>query len=564
MTRSIWPRAALAILCLVASVVHPARADAPACPADFPPGNGFGTVAVAVDSSTPWQPPGGEVRFVLSGEGVPAADMQAAVSFRWHHNQPGAKWITAAPVRIIATTGNSITLGVQVPGELRSGLSSAGGKAANPLCPADTAAIPNVFGYDPRHEFAWTGFGIIPLADMHVSASSATGKWRVDSVEQVGITNRALAGVPAVLAIALAWWLFLQWGKTRGVQGGLFLRLISGPDGHASLSQLQIMVWTLVLATGVTYVIALSGNLIDIPTTTLALLGVTGVTAVGARLPTAGSGAASMNPPGAVTGLAVIGQATDQKVVLSWSPAAGADPSTTYTIQYRAQGTPTWTTASQGVAAPPYAVTGLQANTGYEFQVFGTNAGGSGPACRPELQTIVAAPPQAASAPAEIAGLIAVPAARPESDLKLTWATHAATPDQVVVQYRTTGTVAWATASSAAASPFILGGLDAATDYEIQVYAVTQGVVGPPSALATASTGPRMPKWSDLVVIEDGQSELDVTRLQMLLFTLIAAFFMALKLFDDSQIPDIPTGILALIGLSNGVYLTAKFVPSGR
>ncbi len=35
-------------------------------------------------------------------------------------------------------------------------------------------------------------------------------------------------------------------------------------------------------------------------------------------------------------------------------------------------------------------------------------------------------------------------------------------------------------------------------------------------------------------------------------------------LIDTGQIPEIPLTILALIGLSNGVYLSSKFTPAGH
>ena len=57
---------------------------------------------------------------------------------------------------------------------------------------------------------------------------------------------------------------------------------------------------------------------------------------------------------------------------------------------------------------------------------------------------------------------------------------------------------------------------------------------------------------------------MDVTRVQMLLFTVIAAGFVLLQIGRESEIPEIPAGILVLMGISNGVYLTAKFIPPQR
>jgi hypothetical protein len=59
----------------------------------------------------------------------------------------------------------------------------------------------------------------------------------------------------------------------------------------------------------------------------------------------------------------------------------------------------------------------------------------------------------------------------------------------------------------------------------------------------------------------DRKREIDVTRVQMLFFTLITATFVAVKILVSSEIPDIPQGFLLLMGISNGVYLTAKFIP---
>jgi hypothetical protein len=79
--------------------------------------------------------------------------------------------------------------------------------------------------------------------------------------------------------------------------------------------------------------------------------------------------------------------------------------------------------------------------------------------------------------------------------------------------------------------------------------------------LAASTTGPREPKWSDLVVTSQHRAEIDVTRVQMLFFTLISASFVAIKLITSYAIPEIPDGFMLLMGISNGVYLSAKFVP---
>ncbi len=52
---------------------------------------------------------------------------------------------------------------------------------------------------------------------------------------------------------------------------------------------------------------------------------------------------------------------------------------------------------------------------------------------------------------------------------------------------------------------------------------------------------------------------IDVTRVQMLFFTLITAAFVVLTVGSTYEIPPIPDGFMTLMGISNGVYLGSKF-----
>jgi multisubunit Na+/H+ antiporter MnhF subunit len=71
----------------------------------------------------------------------------------------------------------------------------------------------------------------------------------------------------------------------------------------------------------------------------------------------------------------------------------------------------------------------------------------------------------------------------------------------------------------------------------------------------------RSPQWSDLVVGSD--ETINVTRVQALFFTVIVAAFVVVRIIATNKIPDIPEGFLWLMGISNGVYVTAKFFPGG-
>jgi len=65
------------------------------------------------------------------------------------------------------------------------------------------------------------------------------------------------------------------------------------------------------------------------------------------------------------------------------------------------------------------------------------------------------------------------------------------------------------------------------------------------------------PKWRHLV--EGDRGTIDPPRLQMLVFTVITAVFVLLNVASSSSIPEIPQSYLALMGISNGIYLASKF-----
>jgi hypothetical protein len=64
------------------------------------------------------------------------------------------------------------------------------------------------------------------------------------------------------------------------------------------------------------------------------------------------------------------------------------------------------------------------------------------------------------------------------------------------------------------------------------------------------------------VTVDDGGEEIDVTRVQMLLFTLISAAFVGLKVIVSYEIPAIPENFQLLMGISNGVYIAGRHLPS--
>jgi len=104
-----------------------------------------------------------------------------------------------------------------------------------------------------------------------------------------------------------------------------------------------------------------------------------------------------------------------------------------------------------------------------------------------------------------------------------------------------------------------VSGLRAGTVYDFRVIASNGAGAGPPSDVFRDTTGTRIPKWSDIVTDTNRPAEIDVTRVQMLFFTIISAFFVAQSIAFSGGIPEIPTSYVTLMGISNGVYLTKKF-----
>jgi hypothetical protein len=69
----------------------------------------------------------------------------------------------------------------------------------------------------------------------------------------------------------------------------------------------------------------------------------------------------------------------------------------------------------------------------------------------------------------------------------------------------------------------------------------------------------KRPNWLELIQTEGRP---DLYKFQMALFTVLAAVFVTGKIFETLMFPELPAGLLTLIGISNGVYLAAKATSS--
>lgn len=422
---------------------------------------------VTVDPSTAWQPRGGQVRILLQSNTQSLKDVAVQACFKW--SGVGVDAFQPAPmVQLVEIAGDvpgKAVYTVAVPdGSIPLVKSNWFGR----LFGSGTVAPGDPDSYDAGH--------IVPIADLRIVLSRSGAAVAVAD-RSVGITSvwTAVGITAGTVLIALV--ILVLWARSRQVPGtDPLMRLITTREGYVSLSQFQIVMWSFLFGAGAVYVMGLSGSLIDIPAGALVLLGISGVTILGAKINDANAkaqppgkppGSTATIRPGPVTGLALT-EVTDRGVRLSWTaPAAvaGAEVAV-YIVRYARAAFGDWRVVTDSYQGTVFDLAGLRPQTAYLFEVLASNAAGQGPAVQGQ-----------------------------------------ATTSQPVYNVRT-------------------------------------------------------PAWSDLVVTPEHPGELDVTRVQMLLFTLIAAGFVAIKLLNSYVIPEIPPGILILMGISNGTYLSAKFVRS--
>jgi|GEM_PF-1097461 len=364
-----------------------------------------------------WQPAGGELQLTVQSFTPIPADASVYVCFRWRHKEVGQNH------QFIETRPTLLDL-------------SADGKLLKV-----TARVPQGLGWPPGD--VARVLPLVPYAELRILAVDNKNKVAAADVSTtIGVTYRlaalALAGLTVLLGL-LVLYLAVHWRlKHPGIlQASWPLRIISTPSGYASLSQLQIVLWTFVVAASAVYVMSLSGTLVEITSGTLMLLGIAGAAALGAKAHDEASGASAESA-------AAKAAAEKDKADLAATHAAAA----------------------------------------------------------------------AAAAPAD--------------------------PTKVAAQNQADA--------------------DAAAKADLAEAA---------RARADAKTAPppeQIPRWSDLIVNEivkeDGTKtrEIDVTRFQMLFFTLITAIFVLMTVLTTYVIPEISTGFVTLMGISNGVYLGSKVV----
>lgn len=556
------------LLCALSIEVAPAQADDPASkPAPAPPATVERPVSQPVfERDRLYQAPGGEIRFVIPGT-LDAQPKTLRACMRW--KPPGSPVGTTTPCQDPA----KIELPVYPIGQV-----------LNP--PGTTYALIVAGRPAGKSSEGYGVLGIVPAAQLEIVAEDPvkTG-WHV--VRDFGITSRLLAACNAILAVVIAGALLYSFALYLNVPGppvpetstkgdfirralrgfSIPLRIISKANGWASLSQLQIVLWTFVVGAGAIYVMTLTGSLIPISTGTLALLGIAGAAGVLSEVKNNQQDQSSMvSPPGPVTSPELEGPPRENEITVVWSPPVGAAPPLAYLVQYE-DPPDTWRTVSRDLRQTRLRIVGLSPGTAYRIRILASNAAGLG------AETLVAARTAAAAAPAQPLAP-AVTGLTTEGDptgtsLALVWdpavnpagpgGAPAPTPTYAVDRRPHDGDAPWTSiAKGLATNAFVASKLTANTAYDFRVR--TETPLGAWSSVATFRSGVRIPKWSDIVTDTDRPGEIDVTRVQMLFFTVISAVFVSLNIIRSGAIPEIDPTYVTLMGISNGLYVTAKFV----
>lgn len=498
-----------------------------------------------VGNSVLWQPLGGTISFSLKGSGL--ADKPPIVCFAYH----GGAY-RASP-RVWLQTGGSAT---------------------------DTliynATVPTKLTGPPTHGAGFVTAartGIVALSGtIRVIVPGSSGAAMTDVTAPIGITSAVVSAILALIALVVVFW-FL-WGVSRklNVPGDWLLKIISTRNGVASLSQLQVVLWTFVVLTGAVYVMAISGGLIDISNGTLILLGISGVATVGSKLQSAQSsgqstsGASAQQKPGQVLGLRGVGNPDETEVSVAWSEPSSGAPPRAYRVQYRLGSVATppvpgpWLTVGDTIMATRYRVINLDPGTLYDFQVTAINEYGEADIASNLAALTTPARPVVAGVPHQVAGLRLKNPPQLGS-IRIIWSAPAGVTSYGVQRRPHNTDDAWTDCTPDPGAPeiSIVTAIESAQRYNFRVAGRNAAGTGPWSGVLIVQAQ-REPLWGDLVIKTASAREIDVTRVQMLFFTVVTAVFVSMKIVYSYTIPEIPPGFLALIGISNGIYLTAKFV----
>ena len=209
-----------------------------------------------------WSPLGDTIRFTIKSSSAIPEDASVLVCFRWERRSgPDGDFIETHPSQLdLSSDGKQLNVTVTVPDDL-------GARTANVN---HVALLP-----------------LVPLAQVRILAIDHANKLVANVPAEIGITSPFAAVVLAIVAIILGLAILSRVKRPQAVgirKARWLLQVISTKDGFASLSQLQVLLWTFVVLISALYVMLLSGRLVEITSGTLILLGIAGAAGVGAAV----------------------------------------------------------------------------------------------------------------------------------------------------------------------------------------------------------------------------------------------------------------------------------------
>ena len=243
---------------------------------------------VELDPSTIAQPRGGTIRFLIHNWPTPVFQNSFTVCFRWRSSGQPSLPIMQSPVpaRVVSVNGKEVVIAAIVPNlpsthtRLWEALESLG-------------LVEN--GHAGMEVHSHTLSNLAPIADVLLRIHDDAGN-HLDVAVGIGVSSQSFAIVVtlALLSLILLFlWRVRENGHPDVPAPSVFLRVIATRDGRAALSQFQIMLWSLVVGGGAIYVMMLTGDLIEVSTGTLVLLGISGSATLAAQV----SGRAAASAP---------------------------------------------------------------------------------------------------------------------------------------------------------------------------------------------------------------------------------------------------------------------------
>jgi hypothetical protein len=221
-----------------------------------------------------WQPIGGQFEFTVKTAKKLPANALVKVCYRWKLRKGDPrKYYDSGATHLLDRQQDSIKI-----------TATAADIPDQPAWRASSTNNPNI---EPRvGDFAIPFIDLVPLVDGRVLLLDTDDSPIAAVTGTVGITSTGFAWIIVIVTIAGA--LTLLWRISRkrlpgGHKCSPLLSVVTTRRGYASLSQFQIILWTFVVITSAAYVMALSGDFIDITTGTLALLGISGSATVIAK-----------------------------------------------------------------------------------------------------------------------------------------------------------------------------------------------------------------------------------------------------------------------------------------